>query len=46
MNKSDTLFMGFILFLLVTISHYNFVAGSVYAVFFTLFNLLDAKKRK
>lgn len=44
MTKADSIFIGFILCLLITVAHYNIIAGSIYAVILTLINLLDTKK--
>ncbi|EMF0592619.1 hypothetical protein HQ637_04910 [Enterococcus faecium] len=44
MRMSDTLFIGFILVLLVLVAHYNVVAGLAFATMMFLINLLDIKR--
>ncbi|MDT2752704.1 hypothetical protein [Enterococcus thailandicus] len=46
MNKSDTLVVGFMLAMLVTITHFSLVLGVIYSTCLFLINLLDAKSIK
>ena len=45
MKKTDTLFIGFILGLLVIVAHQSIIGGSLFAVLMVLINLLDSKER-
>lgn len=46
MRKADTLFIGFILGLLVLVAHYSVLGGSIFASLMVLINLLDSKERR
>ncbi|MGG5322228.1 hypothetical protein IGJ83_002901 [Enterococcus pernyi] len=46
MKKTDTLFIGAILGLLVLVAHYSVVGGSIFASLMVLINLLDSKERR
>lgn len=46
MKKTDTLFIGVILGLLVLVAHYSVVGGSIFASLMVLINLLDSKERR
>ncbi|AZP93529.1 hypothetical protein IGJ77_002304 [Enterococcus sp. AZ147] len=46
MKKTDTLFIGVILGLLVLVAHYSVVGGSIFASLMVLMNLLDSKERR
>lgn len=46
MKKTDTLFIGFILGLLVIVAHQSIIGGSLFAVLMVLINLLDSKERR
>ncbi|GMC10387.1 hypothetical protein K5E_25260 [Enterococcus thailandicus] len=43
MNKSDVLVVGFMLAMLVTITHFNLTLGIIYSVCLFLINLIDVK---
>ena len=45
MKKTDTLFIGFILGLLVIVAHQSIIGGSLFAALMVLINLLDSKER-
>ncbi len=45
MKKTDTLFIGFILGLLVIVAHQSIIGGSLFATLMVLINLLDSKER-
>lgn len=44
MKKTDTLFIGFILGLLVIVAHQSIIGGSLFAALMVLINLLIQKK--
>ncbi|EMW6118034.1 hypothetical protein P7H50_11695 [Enterococcus durans] len=46
MKKTDTLFIGFILGLLVIVAHQSIIGGSLFAALMVLINLLDSKERR
>lgn len=46
MKKTDTLFIGVILGLLVLVAHYSVVGGSIFASLMVLINLIDSKGRR
>ena len=45
MKKTDTLFIGFILGLLVIVAHQSIIGASLFAALMVLINLLDSKER-
>lgn len=45
MKKTDTIFIGFILGLLVMVAHQSALGGSLFAAVMVLINLLDSKER-
>lgn len=46
MKKTDTLFIGFILGLLVLVAHQNILGGIIFSSLMVLINLLDSKERR
>ena len=45
MNKSDTLVVGFMLAMLVTITHFSLVLGVIYSICLFLINWLDVTSK-
>lgn len=46
MNKSDVIMVGFMLAMLVTITHFNLLFGVIYSICLFLINWLDVSDQK
>ncbi|EOH58832.1 hypothetical protein [Enterococcus mundtii] len=46
MNKSDVIIVGFMLAMLVTITHFNLLFGVIYSICLFLINWLDVSNQK
>jgi len=46
MTKSDTIVMGLIIAMLISITHFSLTMGTIYGTLMVLINLIDSKGRR